>query len=131
MKKKSFLGLGLLLAVITIFGIAQAKTEIYFGIASYYHSSLEGNRTACGQIFRQRKLTAAHKTLPCGTKVRVTRIKNGRTVDVIINDRGPFVKGRIIDLSLAAANKLRMKKSGIAKVSMEILKYGDGKYRKE
>lgn len=121
----AILGVGLIIPTST------ASVEVYFGIASFYHDSLDGNRTACGQIFRQSKMTAAHKTLPCGTEVKVTRIHNGKSVNVVINDRGPFIKGRIIDLSRAAANKLNMQHTGIAKVSMEIVEYGDGKYRLE
>lgn len=120
-----------ILSIGLIMPTSMANVEVHFGIASFYHDSLDGNRTACGQIFRQSKMTAAHKTLPCGTEVKVTRVANGRTVNVVINDRGPFVKGRIIDLSRAAANKLNMQHTGIAKVSMEIVEYGDGKYRLE
>lgn len=119
------------ISIASVLNIANATTEMHFGIASFYHDSLEGNRTACGQIFSQSKLTAAHKSLPCGTVVRVTRVNNGSEVDVVINDRGPFVKGRIIDLSRAAARELSMQNSGVAKVSMEILEMGHGEYRRE
>lgn len=81
-----------------------------------------GRRTANGEIFNTYELTAAHKTLPFGTKVRVTNEANGKSVVVRINDRGPFVKGRIIDLSTAAFASIGSTDSGIAKVKLEILK---------
>ncbi len=91
------------------------------GIASLYASSFDGKRTASGEIFRNDKLTAAHRSLPFGTKVRVRSLGNGNTVTVRINDRGPFVRGRIIDLSLAAAKQLGFVDDGLAKVELEIL----------
>lgn len=92
------------------------------GGASYYADKFKGRRTASGQKFRQYKLTAAHKTLPFGTKVRIKNLQNGRTVRVRINDRGPFVSGRIIDLSKKAARRLDMVKSGIAPVEISYRK---------
>ncbi len=89
------------------------------GIASYYADKFKGRKTASGETFRQSKMTAAHKTLPFGTKVRVKNLKNGRTVKVRINDRGPFVKGRIIDLSKRAARKLGMVNDGIIDVEIK------------
>jgi peptidoglycan lytic transglycosylase len=86
------------------------------GLASYYARGFNGYKTASGERYRSDKLTAAHPTLPFGTVVKVVRVSNGRTVVVRINDRGPFVKGRIIDLSYAAARKLGMLADGLAKV---------------
>jgi len=91
------------------------------GVASYYHDSFQGNRTASGEIYRKRVRSAAHKSLPLGTKVRVTKLSNGKSVVVRINDRGPFVKGRIIDLSRRAARDLGILKNGVAKVKVEVL----------
>lgn len=88
------------------------------GYASYYADKYEGRKTSNGEIFRQRKLTAAHKTLPFGTKVKVTNLSNGQTVRVRINDRGPFIEGRIIDLSKAAAKKIDMISAGVIKVKI-------------
>lgn len=99
----------------------SAHSHVQRGIASYYHDSLDGNKTASGQVYRKNRLSAAHKTLPLGTKVRVTDTKTGRSIIVKVNDRGPFVKGRIIDLSRAAARKLGIVKRGIAKVEVEVL----------
>ncbi|MBK1644173.1 septal ring lytic transglycosylase RlpA family lipoprotein [Thiocapsa imhoffii] len=91
------------------------------GIASYYHDSLHGRKTASGQIYNKNIRSAAHKTLPLGTKVRVTDTKTGKSVVVQINDRGPFIKGRIIDLSRSAARDLGIIKRGITPVKVEVL----------
>lgn len=88
------------------------------GIASHY--SLAGNRTASGEIANPRGLTAAHKRLPFGTKVEVTNQRNGRSVVVRINDRGPFVRGRVIDVTPAAARQLGF--SGLAPVKLAVLR---------
>ena len=91
------------------------------GIASWYGEKYHGSKTSSGDIFDMYKLTAAHKTLPLGTCVRVTNLKNRKSVVVKINDRGPFVRGRIIDLSYAAAKKIGMIGDGTAKVRVEIV----------
>jgi len=100
----------------------QAKFEkIAEGIASYYGHELAGNRTASGERFNPQALTAAHRTLPLGTKLRVTNLSNGRSVVVRVNDRGPFVGKRILDLSLAAARQINMVGAGHARVALEIV----------
>lgn len=91
------------------------------GEASYYGDRHHGKKTASGERFDQRALTAAHRTLPFGTQVRVTNLNNERSVVVRINDRGPFVRGRIIDVSRAAAERLDMLRSGVAPVRIEAL----------
>jgi rare lipoprotein A len=91
------------------------------GEASFYHSRFEGRRTASGEPYRGEALTAAHRTLPFGTTVRVTNLQNGRIVLVRINDRGPFHPRRVIDLSRAAARELGMVRAGRALVQVEIL----------
>jgi len=91
------------------------------GYASWYGGKFHGQKTASGQIYDQDIMTAAHRTAPFGTLVRVTNLDNGESTIVRINDRGPFVKGRIIDLSREAASRLRMLKTGTAKVSLEFL----------
>jgi rare lipoprotein A len=95
------------------------------GIASYYAEPYNGRRTASGEIFDSyHAMTAAHKTLPFDTVVRVKNLDNGKEVDVRINDRGPFVKGRVIDLSLLAAKEIGLDRAGIAPVKLKILKDG-------
>jgi len=91
------------------------------GQASFYYGYWHGRKTANGETYDQHSMTAAHRTLPFGTKVEVKNLRNGRSVIVRINNRGPFTKGRIIDLSLAAAQKLGMTKSGVAPVEVKIL----------
>jgi rare lipoprotein A len=91
------------------------------GEASWYGPGFHGKKTASGEIYDQTKFTAAHKTLPLGSRARVTNVKNGNSVEVEINDRGPFVEGRILDLSRAAAKALDFVDSGIAPVRVELL----------
>ncbi len=100
--------------------VAGSKTQT--GIASFYANMFNGRKTANGEIFSNNKMTAAHRTLPFGTMVLVTNLANGRQVIVRINDRGPYVKGRIIDLSRAAAQEIRMVGRGVAKVRVDIIK---------
>ena len=98
--------------------IGQTET----GIASWYGYGYDGRHTASGEIFDMRKLTAAHRTLPFETWVEVTNLANHKTVDVRITDRGPFLHGRIIDLSLAAARDLDMVQAGIVKVRIKVIR---------
>lgn len=97
---------------------ASGKTQS--GMASYYGTE-SGSQTASGQRFNPSAMTAAHRTLPFGTRVRVTNKRNGRSVIVTINDRGPFIRGRIIDLSTGAAGVIGMRSSGVAPVTVEVL----------
>lgn len=99
----------------------EAAIRSHTGEASWYGPGFNGKKTASGEIFDDSKLTAAHKTLPLGTKARVTRLSTGDSVDVDINDRGPFIAGRIIDLSKAAARALGIIDSGTAIVRVELL----------
>ena len=91
------------------------------GYASYYARAHDGLRTASGERYDMDELTAAHRTLPFGTRVRVTNLENGLHVVLRINDRGPFRPGRVIDVSYAAARKLGLVHSGVAKVRVEVL----------
>lgn len=92
------------------------------GEASWYGPGFHGRKTASGERFNQHGLTAAHRKLPLGTKARVTNLDNGKSVEVKINDRGPYVRGRIIDLSKAAAERLGMKNAGTTPVRLEVTK---------
>lgn len=91
------------------------------GQASWYGPGFYGNRTANGEVFRPGTLTAAHRTLRFGTRVRVTNLNNGRSTVVRINDRGPFHGGRIIDLAEGAAQELGVTASGVAQVKLEVV----------
>jgi rare lipoprotein A len=91
------------------------------GFASWYGPGFHGNRSASGEVYNQNAMTAAHRSLPFGTKVQVTNLDNGRSVVVRINDRGPFIRGRVIDLSAAAARLLGVMQSGVAPVKLEVL----------
>lgn len=114
-----------LLPALTMDGPAEAQrasTPVYVqhGVASWYGPGFHGRRTASGERFNQNRLTAAHKKLPLGTRVTVVNLRNGKSVEVEINDRGPHVRGRILDLSRAAAEQLGMKKTGVAPVRIEV-----------
>ena len=101
---------------------APAVVSVSTGQASWYGPGFFGNRTASGEVLRPGTLTAAHRTLPFGTKVRVTNLWNGRSAVVRINDRGPFHGARVIDLAHGAANQLGLVASGVAKVKLEVLR---------
>lgn len=105
--------------------VTALKTQ--HGKASWYGPGFHGRRTASGERYNMYAMTAAHRTLPFGTVVRVTNQKNGKSVDLKINDRGPFKKGRVIDLSKTANTKLACH---LCSVKVEVLEYGNGKYRK-
>jgi rare lipoprotein A len=97
------------------------------GIASWYGPGFHGKATASGVVYNQHDLTAAHQTLPLGTRVLVTNLDNGRSIEVLINDRGPFAKARIIDLSYAAAESLGMIGPGTIPVRIEVVSSGADK----
>jgi len=96
------------------------------GVASYYAQDFHGKLTSNGETYDMNGLTAAHRTFPFGTKVRVTNLENGKSVLVRINDRGPFKEGRIIDLSRGAAEQIDLIPSGTARVKLEVLEWGAG-----
>jgi rare lipoprotein A len=110
----------------------MAKTKVNQhstrGEASYYAGFHHGKKTASGERFNMHSLTAAHRTLPLGSKIKVTNLNNGKEVVVRVNDRGPYAKGRVLDVSLGAAKKLDMIKTGTTKVSIQILHVGNNKY---
>src|SRR6187549_69420 len=101
--------------------------QIQTGKASFYADKFEGTHTASGEKYKHNKLTAAHKSLPFGTKVRLTNLANNQTVEVVINDRGPYVDDRIVDISRAAAEQLGFINQGLAEVKLEVIDPGDGK----
>lgn len=111
------------LSFLTGFCLGQNQT----GKASFYADKFEGRLTASGEKYKHSKPTAAHRSLPFGTKVRVTNLANQLTVEVVINDRGPYADGRIIDLSKSAAEKLGFVSQGLTDVKIEVIDAGDGK----
>jgi rare lipoprotein A len=100
---------------------AQKNDKTQIGSASWYGSKYHGRKTSSGERYNKNEMTAAHKTLPFGTKVKVTNPANDKSVVLRINDRGPFVGNRIIDVSEAAARKLEIHSAGVAKVKVEVL----------
>jgi rare lipoprotein A len=118
MKKKIYL---LLIAMVCTFAACSPKIN-QTGKASFYADKFDGRKTASGEKFWNSKFTAAHKTLPFGTMVKVVNLDNGKTVKVRINDRGPFVEGRIIDLSKKAAHQIAIDKVGVGKVKISYKK---------
>jgi rare lipoprotein A len=114
-------------AVTMLFLAWTVSAQVQTGKASFYADKFEGVQTASGEKYRHNKLTGAHKTLPFGTKVRVTNMANNRSVEVTINDRGPYVEGRIIDVSKSAAETLGFVNQGLAEVKLEVIDPGEGK----
>ena len=108
--------------LLCFFILSCSRPIVEQGKASYYADKYKGRKTSSGETYRHRKMTAAHRTLPFGTKVKVTNLQNGKKVKVRINDRGPFIPGRIIDLSKKAARKLDMVNDGVVQVEMKYRK---------
>lgn len=121
--------------ILTVFGISVSaqdtsklsdskkgkKAVVQYGVASYYSNNFQGKKTSSGELFNQKKLTAAHNTLPLGTYIRVTNLKNGKSIVVKVNDRLHHRNKRLVDLSYAAAQKLGYVKSGLTRVKVEVL----------
>ena len=127
----------LLLLVLTIAAAPGRDTprgrRVQTGLASYYGPGFHGEETASGEIFDQRKMTAAHRTLPLGTVVRVTNLENGRRVVLRVTDRGPYGrnyrKGTIIDVSKGAASRLGFIRDGLVRVRIEVIRLPDDSHR--
>lgn len=111
-----------IIIVLLSFIASDMMAQTYTGKASYYANDFHGRKSASGKVYDMYKYTCAHKTLPFGTKLKVTNLKNGKTTIVEVTDRGPYAKGRIVDLSKAAAMDLDMISSGVAKVEVEVIK---------
>lgn len=101
--------------------VSAGKNKIQYGVASFYANKFSGRKTANGEIFNQQKFTAAHNSLPLGTYIKVTNLRNGKTVVVKVNDRLHHRNKRLVDLTYAAAKKLGFVKSGVTKVKVEVL----------
>ena len=104
-----------------LYASKKTGSKLQSGIASYYGKGLHGSRTASGEIHNIHEMVAAHRSLPFGTKVKVTNLSNGKEVIVKINDRGPFTRGRVIDLSYGAFSKIENPGKGLTKVKLEVL----------
>jgi rare lipoprotein A len=100
---------------------AEVMRVLGEGVAAYYGPGLNGRKTASGERFDMQGLTAAHRTLPFGTRVRVTCLRNGKSVIVRVNDRGPFDRGKVIDLSLGAAQRIGLDRMGVTRVKLEVV----------
>lgn len=107
--------------LLLLISFSSVSAQVEKGQASFYADKFEGRITASGEKYMHSQLTAAHKSLPFGTILRVTNLKNNKSVIVRVNDRGPFVKGRIVDLSKSAAQTLDFEKQGVAKVAIEVI----------
>ncbi len=118
-KRLAWLGIGAL--ALGALPLAARSGGLGTGVASYYANSFSGKRTASGEPYRPGALTAAHLTARFGSRVRVKHLGNGREVTVRINDRGPHVRGRVIDLSWAAAKQIGLHRSGTARVSLTLV----------
>jgi rare lipoprotein A len=119
--KKMFFILSCFITLSLLFSGATYAQHVETGLASFYSDNLQGRMTASGEIYDTLKMTAAHRSLAFNTKIKVTNLENKKSVIVIINDRGPFVEGRIIDLSRAAAEKLGFVDKGVVKVTVEVI----------
>ena len=104
------------------------KKTVYRGVSSYYGPNFHGKLTANGEVYDMYGLTAAHKEMPLNTIARVTNLENGKSLILRINDRGPYVKGRILDCSYGAAKKLGFINEGTANVEIKVIEWGDGEY---
>ena len=120
----------IIIAIIMMINSYRA-TYIQYGEASWYGGEFIGKPTANGEIYTGKGYTAAHRTWALNSIAQVTNLDNNRTLKVRITDRGPFAKERILDLSVAAAEKLGMKKSGVANIKLLLIKRGNGKYKKQ
>lgn len=112
-------GVALIAAGSAAFAAGKPASHSFSGVAAYYDKNYHG-RTAAGVPYDPRKFTAAHRTLPFGTRLKVTDRRTGRSVEVTVNDRGPFTRGRVLDLSLAAARQLHMLDRGLVRVTADV-----------
>ncbi len=117
--------LSLILSILFLSSISLIAQSEEFGVASYYADAFDGRKTASGEVYNKSKMTAAHKELPFGTMIRVTRLDNKKSVVLRVNDRGPFISGRVVELSTSAAQKIGLIRDGIAEVKVEVVKERD------
>ncbi|WP_439880767.1 septal ring lytic transglycosylase RlpA family protein [Pontibacter sp. MBLB2868] len=123
--KRSIVAIAVAIVLTSCAGSSPAFGERGYteeGKASYYSPKLQGRKMANGQPYRRGKLTAAHKKLPFGTKIKVTNLQTNKSVKVRVTDRGPFVRGRVVDLSEAAAKRIGSKQAGVVPVKVKVLR---------
>jgi rare lipoprotein A len=125
--RHGFSGAALLGLVLLASCGGSKNTFTQSGQGSYYADKFNGRPTTSGEIYRSGKMTAAHNTLPFGTRIKVTNVKNGKSVKVTVNDRGPHVKGRIVDVSGKAARKLDLVEAGVVPVQLKVIKAAPGR----
>lgn len=121
----------ILLFILVASTLSVQASDNFEGAASFYADKFEGRKTANGEIYIHNKYTCAHKTLPFGTVLKVTNLTNNKSVVVTVNDRGPYIGTRVIDLSKSAAQQIKMVNQGVAKVSIQVLKGGDASLLEE
>lgn len=119
------------LTLSVFFLVAFSMNAQEYGLASYYDDSFQGRKTAYGDTYDKNKFTAAHKKHPKGTKLKVTRLDSKKSVEVTVNDKGPYIKGRVVDLSRAAAERLGLIQDGIAEVKVEVVGKGSSSVAKK
>lgn len=119
--KRALLVILMMISTLGIYSFKNNANDAKTSLASYYHDKFNGRRTASGEIFSNSKMTAANRTLPFGTKVKVTNLRTGKTVVVKINDRGPYHSSRALDLSKAAFNEIGNHRNGTMPVEYEIV----------
>ncbi len=124
-KKLWTLLFGSVALLVSNYAQSEGSTVTESGIAAYYSNVFQGRKTASGQRYDKNKLTAAHRTYPFGTQLKVTNQENGKSIEVKVNDRGPTTPGRIIDLSRRAAKELGYLKKGLADVTLEVVEMGN------
>ncbi len=132
-KKSDFLYILILFLISCSSSPRYSSSNIYYGVSSFYglNDGFDGQLTANGEIYDKDGLSAAHKTLPLNSFIEVTNLANGKTVRLKVNDRGPYIDGRILDCSYGAAKKLDFVNEGTTDVRIEIIKWGDNVYKKQ
>ncbi len=123
---KKIVTLTVLFCLFPVVSYVSAQEFRQYGNASWYGNQFHGKRTASGESYDMHEFTGAHRDLPFGTVIKVKNLRNGREVVVRVNDRGPFIKSRIVDLSRAAASMLGIVSRGTARVSIEVISFPDG-----
>ena len=136
MKNNNFIYFYILLTVLLLSCSSSPRyssSDIYYGVSSFYglNDGFDGELTANGEIYDKDGLSAAHKTLPLNSIIEVTNLANGKSVRLRVNDRGPYIDGRILDCSYGAAKKLDFVSDGTTSVRIKIIKWGDNEYKKQ